>query len=73
MDYFMKVYKKKTGMDVHRNNRAVQKLRREVEKAKRTLSSQQTARVEIENFFDGNDFSEVLSRAKFEELNMVGP
>ena len=73
MDYFMKVYKKKTGMDVRRNNRAVQKLRREVEKAKRTLSSQQTARVEIENFFDGNDFSEVLSRAKFEELNMVGP
>ena len=72
MDYFMKVYKKKTGMDVRRNNRAVQKLRREVEKAKRTLSSQQTARVEIENFFDGNDFSEVLSRAKFEELNMVG-
>ena len=69
----MKVYKKKTGMDVRRNNRAVQKLRREVEKAKRTLSSQQTARVEIENFFDGNDFSEVLSRAKFEELNMVGP
>ena len=71
MDYFMKLYKKKTGLDVRRNNRSVQKLRREVEKAKRTLSSQQTTRVEIENFFDGRDFSEVLSRAKFEELNMV--
>ena len=67
----MKLYKKKTGLDVRRNNRAVQKLRREVEKAKRTLSSQQTARVEIENFFEGRDFSENLSRAKFEELNMV--
>ena len=68
----MKLYKKKTGHDVRNNNRAVQKLRREVEKAKRALSSQQTARVEIENFYEGNDFSENLSRAKFEELNMVG-
>lgn len=67
----MKLYKKKKGLDVRRDNRAVQKLRREVEKAKRTLSSKQTARVEIENFFEGNDFSETLSRAKFEDLNMV--
>ena len=28
------------------------------------------ARVEIESFFDGEDFSETLTRAKFEELNM---
>merc|ERR1712001_569992 len=27
------------------------------------------ARIEIESFFDGEDFSETLSRAKFEELN----
>jgi len=68
----MKLYKKKTGKDVRKDNRAVQKLRREVEKAKRALSSQQTARVEIESFFEGDDFSETLTRAKFEELNMVG-
>ena len=71
MDYFMKLYKKKTGKDVRKDNRAVQKLRREVEKAKRALSSQQTARIEIESFFEGDDFSETLTRAKFEELNMV--
>ncbi|CAG0918834.1 unnamed protein product [Notodromas monacha] len=50
--------------------RAVQKLRREVEKAKRALSSAHQARIEIESFFDGQDFSETLTRAKFEELNM---
>jgi len=33
MDYFMKLYKKKTGKDVRKNDRSVQKLRREVEKA----------------------------------------
>jgi endoplasmic reticulum chaperone BiP len=46
------------------------KLKREVEKAKRTLSTQQSTRIEIESFEDGNDFSETLTRAKFEELNM---
>jgi len=70
MDYFIKLYKKKTGKDIRKDNRAVQKLRREVEKAKRSLSSGHQARIEIESFFEGNDFSETLTRAKFEELNM---
>ena len=71
MEHFMKLYKKKTGKDVRGDNRAVQKLRREVEKAKRALSSQHQARIEIESFYDGEDFSETLTRARFEELNMV--
>jgi len=70
MEYFMKLYKKKKGKDVRKNDRAVQKLRREVEKAKRALSSAHQTMVEIESFFDGEDFSEPLTRAKFEELNM---
>jgi len=69
MDHFMKLYKKKTGKDIRKDNRAVQKLRREVEKAKRSLSATHSARIEIESFFDGEDFSETLTRAKFEELN----
>ncbi|KAF9074519.1 heat shock protein 70 family [Rhodocollybia butyracea] len=70
MDFLVKSYKKKTGTDVSKNLRALGKLKREVEKAKRTLSSQQSTRIEIESFEDGNDFSETLTRAKFEELNM---
>ncbi|ESN92039.1 hypothetical protein HELRODRAFT_104028 [Helobdella robusta] len=70
MDHFIKLYKKKKGKDIRSNNRAVQKLRREVEKAKRVLSSQHQAKIEIESFFDGDDFSETLTRAKFEELNI---
>ena len=66
-----RLFKKKTGKDIRKNNRSVQKLRREVEKAKRALSSQHQARIEIESFFDGEDFSETITRAKFEELNMV--
>lgn len=70
MDHFIKLYKKKKGKDIRKDNRAVQKLRREVEKAKRALSASQQVRIEIESFFEGEDFSESLSRAKFEELNM---
>merc|ERR1712003_414411 len=70
MDYFQKLYKKKKGKNISKDNRALQKLRREVEKAKRTLSTAFSAKVEIESFFDGEDFSETLSRAKFEELNL---
>ncbi|XP_019640840.1 PREDICTED: 78 kDa glucose-regulated protein [Branchiostoma belcheri] len=70
MEHFIKLFKKKKGKDIRKDNRAVQKLRREVEKAKRALSAQHQTRIEIESFFDGEDFSESLTRAKFEELNM---
>lgn len=70
MEYFIKIYKKKTGKDIRKDNRAVQKLRREVEKAKRALSTQHQVRLEVESLYEGEDFSETLTRAKFEELNM---
>ncbi|KAI0063058.1 heat shock protein 70 [Artomyces pyxidatus] len=70
IEHFVKLYKQKTGTDVSKNLRALGKLKREVEKAKRTLSSQQSTRLEIESFEGGNDFSETLTRAKFEELNV---
>ena len=68
--YLAKVFKKKHNVDVVNNAKAMSKLKREAEKAKRTLSSQMSARVEIDSFVDGIDFSETVSRAKFEELNM---
>jgi len=70
MEHFIKLYKKKKGKDLRKDNRAVQKLRREVEKAKRALSAAHQVRVEVESIMDGEDFSETLTRAKFEELNM---
>ncbi len=47
----------------------MQKLRKEVERVKRALSSQQQARLEIDDLAEGFDFSETLTRARFEELN----
>jgi heat shock protein 5 len=70
INHFAKQYNKKHNVDVTKDLKAMGKLKREAEKAKRTLSSQKTARIEIESFFEGKDFSETLTRAKFEELNM---
>ncbi len=70
MDSFVKQFNKKHNVDVTTDKKAIGKLKREAEKAKRTLSSQMSTRIEIESFFDGKDFSETLTRAKFEELNL---
>ncbi|CAE7625833.1 BIP5 [Symbiodinium microadriaticum] len=69
MQHFMKIFEKKHGKDMSKDKRSIQKLRREVEKTKRALSSTHQARLEIEALYDGTDFSETLTRARFEELN----
>ncbi len=70
MQYFIKMIKKKNNVDITPDKRAVQKLRREVERVKRALSTQPQARVEIEALHEGVDLSETLTRARFEELNV---
>jgi len=70
MDHLIKVFKRKHKKDVSGDKRAIQKLKKEAERAKRTLSSTSQTRIEIEALFDGVDFSETLTRAKFEELNL---
>merc|ERR1711988_1030662 len=68
IQHLLKVFKRKHGSDPSKDKRAIQKLRREVERAKRSLSTQHQVRLEIEGLFDGVDFSETLTRARFEEL-----
>merc|ERR1712176_889179 len=69
MQHFIKIFQKKHSKDMTKDKRALQKLQREVEKAKRALSSTHQARVEVEGLFDGVDLSETLTRARFEEIN----
>lgn len=70
LEYFMKLIKKKYNKDISTDKRAIQKLKREVEKAKRALSATHEYKIEIDGLADGVNFEEVLTRAKFEELNM---
>jgi len=61
-------FKKKSGIDIKSNNRALRRLRTQCEKAKRILSSAFQTEVFCETLAEGEDYSTNLSRAKFEEL-----
>jgi len=68
-EHFVKVFKKKNnGVDIKKDPRALNKLKQEVEKAKRDLSSIPQVKITIEGLIDGIDFSEQITRARFEEL-----
>ncbi|CAI0388210.1 unnamed protein product [Linum tenue] len=71
MKYFIDLIKKKYGKDVSQDPKALGKLRRECERAKRVLSTQTQTRVEIDSLIQGVDyFCEPLTRARFEALNL---
>merc|ERR1712070_167960 len=57
IQHLLKVFKRKHGSDPSKDKRAM-----------RSLSTTHQVRVEIEGLFDGVDFSETLTRARFEEL-----
>merc|ERR1712054_711370 len=59
---------KKKKIDIRGDKRAMRRLRSECEKAKRVLSASAQTSIEIDALKDGEDFSLVISRAKFEEL-----
>eukprot|EP00667_Euglena_gracilis_P003752 EG_transcript_3760 len=68
--YFLSQLKKKHGIDIRDDPKATARLKRACEDAKRMLSNQPEARVEVDNIAEGFDLSEKITRAKFEELNM---
>lgn len=67
--HFKREWKKQTGLDVTSDKSALQKLRQEVETAKKVLSKSDTVELKIYDFMDGRDFRESLTRKQFEELN----
>lgn len=70
MEHLIKVFRKSKGKDLKTDKKALQKLRREVEKAKRALSSTHKVTISIDDLMDGESMNEVLTRAMFEELNI---
>lgn len=69
MHHFSNKLQHGAGVDISNDKQALQKLRKEVERAKRALSSQTHTFLEVADIVSGVDFEETLTRAKFEELN----
>ncbi|KAL6140249.1 hypothetical protein ACLB2K_058549 [Fragaria x ananassa] len=70
VDYCVQEFKRKNGVDVSKNFKALRKLRNACETAKKSLSSCLTTRFEIDCLADSIDFYITITRAKFEQLNM---
>jgi len=70
VEHFCEEFKKKNRKDLTDNQRALRRLRTACERAKRTLSSSTQAHIEIDSLYDGVDFNSVITRARFEDLNM---
>ena len=73
IDHFLELYAAKSGIPTSKlsqNARTLEKLKCQAENAKRVLSHQSSTTVYIEAFENGNDFEEVITRDKFDEINM---
>ena len=69
MMHFMSDFKRKHKKDLNDSKKAMAKLKKECERAKRTLSSSSQAHIEIDTLYDGIDYNTTITRAKFEQLN----
>ena len=66
--HFVEEFKRKNKIDVSTNQRAIHRLKTACERAKRTLSATTSATIEIDAFYEGQDFYSTITRARFEEL-----
>ena len=66
--YVSNEFNKKNKCDISSNKRALARLKRAVETAKKTLSNSTVASVEVDALHDGIDCNVQITRAKFESL-----
>ena len=68
VDHFAKEFKRKHKKDLTSSARALSRLRKASEVAKKTLSSSASTNLELDSLFEGIDFYASLSRARFDEI-----
>ena len=70
VEYCAGEFRRKTGIDIKKNAKALRRVRASCEKAKRALSAATQATVDIDALMDGEDLNVVITRSKFEDLCM---
>ena len=70
IEYCAEEFKRKTGIDIKSNPKALSRVRTSCERAKITLSTATQAIVDIDALMDGKDLNIVITRSKFEDLCM---
>ena len=69
VNWFIEEFYSQYNKDLSQNKKSLCRLRKACERAKRTLSSQTQANIEIDALFEGIDFYTTITRARFEEMN----
>ncbi|KAI4456468.1 heat shock protein 70kda [Holotrichia oblita] len=70
LEYMIGICKNKYKKDISNNKRAIVRLRQQCEDAKIKLSFTQQVKVCVDCLIDGIDFNEIITRPKFNELNL---
>ena len=70
LEYCAGEFRRKFNIDIRPNPKAMRRLKGSCEKAKRAVSSATQTTIDVDSLMDGKDFNIILTRAKFEELNM---
>ena len=70
IEYCAEEFRRKTGIDIKSNPKALSRVRTSCERAKITLSTATQAIVDIDALMDGKDLNIVITRSKFEDLCM---
>jgi len=70
VNYLVKEFKRKNRVDISGNPRALRRLRTACERTKRTLSFDTESTIDIDAIYEGIDFHMLVTRAKFEQLNI---
>jgi heat shock 70kDa protein 1/2/6/8 len=68
IDYVVNEFNKKNKVDLSINKRALNRIRKVVEDAKKTLSVSTQVNIMVDSIYEGLDLNVLLTRAKFENL-----
>ncbi|CAH9123590.1 unnamed protein product [Cuscuta epithymum] len=70
VSHFVAEFERKHKKDISTSPRALGRLRAACERAKRNLSAATETSIDIECLFEGIDFSSIITRARFEKMNL---
>ena len=56
VNYVLEEFKRKNKVDLSDNKKALRRIKTAAERAKRSLSGQTQANIEIDSLYEGNDF-----------------
>ena len=68
IDWIVKDFRKKHSKDLTKNKRSITRLRTVCERAKRSLSVNKQANIEVDSLIEGIDYCTSITKAKFEDL-----